>query len=475
MNQKAIYSSVSSDVYQKGIDEYDEDCAFSNQSDYYSTVGLSSSLVMSSASVSMDGIDLSLDSSNKTNQPLSQDGTFLALAGNQQPDANILSHPHDYNLYTYPSGRPPLVPLDWDKKSNGRKLPEVDKTKSQNRQGDREGEGEDMSWIERTLCIVHTPFNAVDHSDDQNNATCAPNDGYDSSTYTKVNDLCRNSSREDDDDAYFSSNSSYEAEDMTEEAEQSQDPITRGSTMVHGDGQKVQPSLLQEQVSDKIQLNLEVLASLNNFFKESSVLCNDWSSSWYNEMEQKSEVIQTKPNFHQNRDVPHNSTSNLAARKKRVEYLRRNLTPFESDWIELNQGAINVRKYSPVECDGVKFSFSNAFVASSNMEKPGVDRPQMKSFQRDDCVNECSPLIDTSCGIGGTKDIEIVPSEEELSLDDDYFCYDSDPSDLMHLDRSPKNTRTSKAKRSRKRSKVNVDAIDEATCLQKVSVTSVGY
>mmetsp|Transcript_16402 Transcript_16402/g.24620 ORF Transcript_16402/g.24620 Transcript_16402/m.24620 type:complete len:582 (+) Transcript_16402:142-1887(+) len=114
--------------------------------------------------------------------------------------------------------------------------------------------------------------------------------------------------------------------------------------------------------------------------------------------------------------VPRNRSRNPAERKKRIEQLQLNLTPFAVDELMFMKGSINTEKYSPVELN----KRSRSFTVPSPVSV-ATTPPLARNFQ---CYNY-SEFNLPQCGNKGAALIDWDESEE------DDVCYDSDPSEFL--------------------------------------------
>jgi hypothetical protein len=439
-------------------DEFFQDCTQSPQSLYYSSHVLSnhspspSALSFGETDIQPFGSGRMCQSTcaphakyiDRSDQDTIDPNTSTSSADNEP----VALFRNDYSyMRTYPSGRPPLIPLDTDFVENTkkeRKTKREAKTTSK-----KENPKETVSWISRSLCAVHTDssFDSTEHGRDsdvdfsKDANICFPFDEEGSREYEEADDDCT----EDINDYRCNS------------------PLIDKTIMTNDDTRKE---------SVEIEVKPEIFNSLDDFFRQNRMLCNTLES-WYNEIEQKSDIIQLSPNCHKNHVSPHNSSNNLITRKRRVQRLRHNMAPFDVDQIELNQGVVNMKKYSPVESDRIKFSFSNT-VSTAYRRKPEVKHTSLASSYNTAQVRECAPIsITTGCGnFGDMPDIDIVPTEEEDGDSDNEninTCYDSDPTDLLPSLQTPKRRERYKSRRFKRHIHLNVNDIDEDTCLEKVS------
>jgi len=137
--------------------------------------------------------------------------------------------------------------------------------------------------------------------------------------------------------------------------------------------------------------------------------------TWYNvdESEQTNILVQDEP------EMPriNNRSSNLEGRKNRIERLKLNLTPFELDDAAIVKGAINSKRYSPVEIQKRVHSFST-FKPTS----PTTVTISPTPSSRFECYNL------PNCGNISVHNAALIDWDE--SYDED-LCYDSDPNELL--------------------------------------------
>lgn len=116
-------------------------------------------------------------------------------------------------------------------------------------------------------------------------------------------------------------------------------------------------------------------------------------------------------------EAPRNRSRNPAERKKRIEQLQLNLTPFAVDEMMFMKGSINTEKYSPVELNIRSRSFT---VLSPTSVATTI--PSSRNLQ---CYNYNEEFNFPVCGSKGAALIDWDESEE------DDLCYDSDPSEFL--------------------------------------------
>ena len=440
----------------------------------------------SSGSISVDGIDFALLESDKTIRDIrhSNDEYYSRMIATENDlDRIYLTHGmENTNICTYPSGRPPLVPIDFDRIDNNKKERKKKKRSEENRRnedGMNGDSGENFSWLSRTLCggvAVPTDltFDTTDQIPSQNNEASFPDHADECYSIDKGRGLFQDSSMEGEGDALSTDESLGGMDDIDDtDSFKNTEGISRhqcnNSASDETETQtKETPNEEQSPTPIAMEVNLEMFRSLDDFFRHNSVLCNTLEN-WYDDIEQKSAIVHPIPNYAANVHSPRNSSGNPAVRKKKIQHLCRNMAPFEIDQTELNQGVINMKKYSPVGRERIRFSFSNSGSAYPS-RKAELKKERTKAPR----VGECSPIITRGCGdFSDMQGMGILSTEEEEELcsgdENNDYCYDSDPTDLLSSVKNSQKRRRSKSRRRFRRSSImNIYDVDEVTCLEKV-------
>ncbi len=325
----------------------------------------------------------------------------------------------------YPSGRKPLIPLKLKFNNNATKK-DVVKIEPDDEEVN-ENMSESLSWFSRTLCAA--PTDSTFDSSHQVNDVGVCNDGL---THLFEEEEEKGPEKGQDD--------------------QNTDEDERGYGNLSDKENKV-------ETKDSSTMN-----NLGTFFRRSNILCDTWED-WYNMIDSKNELGLSQTD---NR-VAHNRSTNMTARKKKIEYLRKNLAPFDMDQIELKEGSINTEKYSPCDHGSIYFSFSNnGKLKTSKRSQP------IQSVMDSPDIRKCTPMISRGCGnFRNIDDIPIAPSNEDLDSndnDDDDLYYDSDPSDLMLSVQSP-SRRLQSTSNNQPKSIYDINGkFDDHKCLEKVRI-----
>ena len=411
-----------------------EERFYSARSHYYSSEGFSSASDLPSSST------FSMDIINFDTFECDDNGFRDDSSENEAEEDDIFNFRDENNetIDTYPSGRKPLIPLQVDTGNCEHKKHKKKIVAQYDHQGDDLNES--LSWLSRTLCVVPT------------DSTCESTSQVDNERCTDelsviLNDHEENPAEHQEED-HVENNQEHHLEEHPPKVDDSSqlDDNTKDSNDKENNG------------------NVENDTSMDNFFKAKSLFCDTWET-WYDTIESKNDLAGessiTSPRF------AHNRSKNLNARKKKIEYLRRNLAPFDIDQMELKVGSINTEKYSPCEHGSIHFSFSN-----SKPSNPSKSQPKQNVTNNSVNATKCTPIITRGCGDYKNMDeIPVAPSEDDLTSinsHDDELCYDSDPSDLMPTTLSPSRRLQSRPNR-RARSIYDVNGkLDDFLCLEKV-------
>ena len=151
---------------------------------------------------------------------------------------------------------------------------------------------------------------------------------------------------------------------------------------------------------------------INKLLENNRFMCSGLES-WYSMDEQDEEkFVEVEP------ELPRNRSCYPEVRKKRIEHLKINLTPFELDESAIVKGSINCKKFDPIKFDKRHQSFS-AYDMPSPTSVTALKSPTMSSRF------ECSEL--PTCGRQANR-LALVDWEE---IEEEDLCYDSDPNELL--------------------------------------------
>jgi len=117
-------------------------------------------------------------------------------------------------------------------------------------------------------------------------------------------------------------------------------------------------------------------------------------------------------------EMPRNRSAFPAGRKKRIENLKINLTPFELDSAIFVKSSVNSKKYSPIEMEKRTRSFSQY--------KGSISPTSVANTTSTTEVFSCYTL--PTCGQRYSTGSALVDWDEN---EEDDLCYDSDPNDLL--------------------------------------------
>jgi len=161
---------------------------------------------------------------------------------------------------------------------------------------------------------------------------------------------------------------------------------------------------------------------LTNWFMPACAV--DWIYN-VDESEQKM-ILQDKDEPEPEMPRTCNRSSNLEGRKKRIEHLKLNLTPFELDDAAILKGAINSKRYrgySPVHIKKRVHSFSASKSTSPTIINTATISPTPSSSSRFQCYNL------PNCGNPSVENNAALIDWDESYEED--LCYDSDPHELL--------------------------------------------
>jgi len=185
------------------------------------------------------------------------------------------------------------------------------------------------------------------------------------------------------------------------------------------DSQSLGCSSDADNFSDKVDHRLSPLQVksaednvFNKLLENNRFMCSGLES-WYSMDEQDEEkFVEVEP------ELPRNRSCYPEVRKKRIEHLKINLTPFELDESAIVKGSINCKKFDPIKFEKRHQSFSS-FNIPSPTSVTALKSPTMSSRF------ECHEL--PTCGPQANK-LALVDWEEN---EDEDLCYDSDPNELL--------------------------------------------
>jgi hypothetical protein len=152
---------------------------------------------------------------------------------------------------------------------------------------------------------------------------------------------------------------------------------------------------------------------IESLLEKNSFMCTGLDS-WYNT---SSEDYEQEPICQDVPVMPRNRSAFPAGRKKRIENLKINLTPFELDSAIFVKSSVNSKKYGPIEMEKRTRSFSQYKGAISPTSVANTTTTEHFS---------CYTL--PICGQAYSKGSALIDWDEN---DEDDLCYDSDPNDLL--------------------------------------------
>lgn len=154
---------------------------------------------------------------------------------------------------------------------------------------------------------------------------------------------------------------------------------------------------------------------INSLLEKNRFMCSGLEN-WYSVDESDHEIIVTDEP-----EMPRNRAGFPEGRKKRIEHLKINLTPFELDEAAIVKGSINSKKYDPVKFEKRNYSFS-----SFNTPSPTSVASMGSPSNRFDCYNYELP----TCGNTNATNVDKLALVDWDDIEED-LCYDSDPNELL--------------------------------------------
>ncbi len=323
--------------------------------------------------------------------------TPCSLDFNSESQADVEDRDDNQNhIFTYPSGRLPLVPID--NRASSKSRPDVDKEAIEKKHKKcAKKEKESMSWISKTFCGLpsnSTLDNLGDITNDEIAMNCPFDDNVrfisDEGSVILVDDL-------DEGNANF-----YPYEDYA-----------------HTPQMKVgrEKSIFRERTPQTPSND-----TFDNLFQH-ALSCNTWQN-WYDDevcYKSKTQLLSTRCISKH----PYNSSIDPKAKKKKMHHLRLNISPFGmAAFEETNQSPS--KKYKPIKMRKKTISFPGK---SHSQKKASANSKWTKNKSKKDY--EWSSSIIATCGnFSHTQDIEIVPKFNCYDDESDgALCYDSDPGD----------------------------------------------
>jgi hypothetical protein len=148
------------------------------------------------------------------------------------------------------------------------------------------------------------------------------------------------------------------------------------------------------------------------------MLCNGLDSWYGNDDESEDGPIAVEE-----AEIPtkKNRSSNPERRRQRIQKLQLNIDPFAIDDLFFAHHSMN-EKYSPIEMNKRVYSFSD------------VDIKSPSSSCRTNFKQECNVLdisFGNACAFTRTSTTNLFDVEDSEDDDDEEFCYDSDPCELL--------------------------------------------
>ena len=292
-----------------------------------------------------------------------------------------------------------------------------------------------VSWLSRTLCsLPSTP--ALDSSVDENVGTFDTREN--SSSLRSAMGLMS----DDDNTEMFDSRADFETKQCDERCPERQGPVGQNFDVeiddyddtqievthssdeeMHETSQQVRPTdteprtgralspLLHKQLDDVMTAFKQEDGVFNSFLESNGFICSGLDS-WYSADESQLDIAECCET-----EMPRNRSNFPEGRKKRIERLKINLTPFELEDSAFIKSYVNSERYSPVELDKRTQSFSAFKTPSPTSVK---DLPsQSQNLQ---CYNF------PTCGNVGVNSAALVDWDEK---DEEDLCYDSDPNEIL--------------------------------------------
>jgi len=148
---------------------------------------------------------------------------------------------------------------------------------------------------------------------------------------------------------------------------------------------------------------------IENLLEKNRFICTGLDT-WYNQEDDEPDPIEMDVPA-----VPRNRSAFPEGRKKRIEHLKINLTPFELDNTILVKSSVNSRKYSPVQRVR-SFSEYKGFVSPIGVATTVTPTKPYSCYTLPSCQNTYG------------KGSALIDWDEN---DEEDLCYDSDPNELL--------------------------------------------
>lgn len=279
----------------------------------------------------------------------------------------------------------------------------ADSNKNVNIFRERNNNSDDISWLRRSLCNLPTVA-ALEESKDYKIAELDARSDTDTCGEWDVERRSPSPEKSYNFHVEVDLNNSTQIEVLTtsycDDGNWSQTYFSEREFFPDENGQTLSPS--QNKEEDNV---------INKLIEKNRFMCSGLES-WYSTDESEQEVIvSVEP------EMPRNRACHPEGRKKRIEHLKINLTPFELDEAAIVKGSVNSKKYDPLKFDKRHQSFS-AFKTPSPTSVAASRSPTSRF--------ECYEL--PACGHSNKNNSALVDWDE---IEEEDLYYDSDPNELL--------------------------------------------
>ncbi len=299
------------------------------------------------------------------------------------------------------------------------------------------------SWLSRTLCAQPSLEDVVDM--EKSCSSSQVDSRSDLETYER---FCSRQQQRDDDKYSIPSKFTFEIDEVIEDQIEVRPTLEPARTYEEREVDSSRDSEIYDASINYDEPGVSLThhgndkcTAISNFLDSNGYMCSGLEK-WYESDESGFTLVDDEDECD---TTPHNRSCNIENRKKRLERLQMNLTPFEVDDVAFIKGSINTARYSPVELQSRARSFS--------LESPtsvAIDRkvPSSSSYH---CYSYHNL---PSCGNSKALNTALVDWDEN---EDEDLCYDSDPSDFMPSRQKTKTT----SKRGRRGAKLLCASFDD--------------
>mmetsp|Transcript_20466 Transcript_20466/g.30740 ORF Transcript_20466/g.30740 Transcript_20466/m.30740 type:complete len:629 (+) Transcript_20466:46-1932(+) len=375
--------------------------------------------------------------------------TPCSLDFNDGHQADTEERDDHHRVYTYPSGRLPLVPISGNHTIS--KTLQTDK-KASEKEHVQHGKKrkESMSWISKTFCGLpskSTLDNVGDLSNDEIPMNCSFDDSvrFVSDEGSVLLDVELEDELEDElVDEIHDNNANFYPYLGATNTLTPQLKVSRGRSIFR----------------DRTPATPDTFDNL----LQNALSCNTWQNWYDDEVCDRRKVSKCISNRRISK-LPHNSSINPAEKKKRIYHLRKNISPFGIAEIEETNLSPS-KRYKPIKMKKKMISFPNKI----HYPKKASTNSRSTKIKPKNEYQWSSSIIATCGNFSSTQEIEIVP---DFNFCDDKnkvaLCYDSDPGEFVPTTKTQHHKNRSKPTESRKMNDSRLefdenDLIDEEMC-----------